>query len=239
MNNQIAASIETKKYLEYLDEWLSERPVLQFTSAEIQAQNTAVMVVDVTNGFSNQGALASSRVKAIVPSVTELVENAWKNGVRDIFLLNDLHEPDAVEFTAFLPHCVKGTDEPEPVDEIRALDGYDQFININKNSISSDLGTPLRDCLEKRPQLKNFIITGDCTDLCVYQLAMFLRLNANATQDAQRNIIVVMDGTATYDLGVDIAQHAGAVPHPGDLLHAVFLHHLFLNDVKVVKTVAF
>jgi hypothetical protein len=39
----------------------------------------------------------------------------------------------------------------------------------------------------------------------------------------------------TYDLPVDAAKSLGIPPHPGDLLHAVFLYHLALNGVEVVQ----
>jgi hypothetical protein len=38
----------------------------------------------------------------------------------------------------------------------------------------------------------------------------------------------------TYDMAVDIAKSIGAIPHDGDLLHAIFLYHMALNGVEVV-----
>jgi hypothetical protein len=80
------------------------------------------------------------------------------------------------------------------------------------------------------------MVVGDCTDLCTYQLAMFLRLDANARQKARR-VIVPADCVQTYDLPVEIASGLGALPHPGNLLHAVFLYHMQLNGVEVVSEI--
>jgi hypothetical protein len=40
----------------------------------------------------------------------------------------------------------------------------------------------------------------------------------------------------TYDLPVSVAGTIGALPHDGDLLHAVFLYHMALNGAKVVSS---
>ena len=37
----------------------------------------------------------------------------------------------------------------------------------------------------------------------------------------------------TYDLPVETALKAGALPHDAELLHAVFLYHMNLNGVEI------
>jgi nicotinamidase-related amidase len=76
------------------------------------------------------------------------------------------------------------------------------------------------------------IVVGDCTDLCVYQAAMHLRLRANAAGDRGFEVVVPEDCVQTYDLPVETAQRLGALPHDGDLLHGLFLYHLALNGVQ-------
>jgi hypothetical protein len=41
----------------------------------------------------------------------------------------------------------------------------------------------------------------------------------------------------TYDLPVEAARELGVAPHDGDLLHKVFLYHMALNAVEVVKEI--
>jgi hypothetical protein len=62
---------------------------------------------------------------------------------------------------------------------------------------------------------------------------MNLRLRANA-RDERLTVVVPADCVQTYDLPVQVATQAGARPHDGDLLHAVFLYHLCLNGMDVV-----
>jgi hypothetical protein len=95
------------------------------------------------------------------------------------------------------------------------------------------LNTGLNEWVAEHPQVNTFIVVGDCTDLCTYQLAMHLRLDANARQ-IQRRVIVPAEAVDTYDTPVDVARQIGALPHDADLLHAVFLYHMALNGIEVV-----
>jgi nicotinamidase-related amidase len=195
-----------------------------------------VLSIDVINGFCTEGPLASRRVANIVLPVTRLMETAWHRGTRQIVLIQDTHEPQAVEFNAWAPHCVRGTSESEAVPEIRALPFYSELPIIPKNSISPNLNTDLSHWMEQFPELEDFIVVGDCTDLCTYQLAMFLRLDANARQ-IQRRVIVPADCVDTYDLSVVAAQKAGILAHPGEFFHAMFLYHMALNGIEVVASI--
>jgi nicotinamidase-related amidase len=233
IGSRLAASAD--EYLGYLEGWLENLPEHEVK----QPESTAILVVDITNGFCNEGALASLRVKAIVPPIVSLLNNAWTSGVREFYLLNDNHEPDAIEFKAFPPHCIRGTAESQPVQEIMELEFFDQMRLIEKNTLSSTQETELLEDLHTKPNLTDFIIVGDCTDLCVYQLAVALRNDANARRSRGFSIIVPEDCVDTYDMPVELAQQVGAAPHPGDFMHAVFLHHMALNGVSVVKKVQF
>ncbi|HLB63520.1 MAG TPA: isochorismatase family protein, partial [Anaerolineales bacterium] len=179
--------------------------------------------------------LASPRVRALIGPVVDLFQRAWDAGVRHFLLPQDTHEPDAVEFGAYPPHCVRGTSERETVPEIKALPFYDRMLTLEKNSIDSSMNTGLNAWIDGHPEVDRYLIVGDCTDLCVYQLAMHLRLDANARQ-LQRRVIVPANCVDTYDLPVEAARSIGAVPHDADLLHRLFLYHLVLNGVEVVAS---
>jgi len=224
------------EFLAYLHKWVNELPTLNGEQLFAQAHQTAIISVDVINGFCKFGALASPRVAAIIPPIVELFRKAWHAGCRNILLTQDTHEPDAVEFGAFPPHCVRGTDEAQTVDEIKALPFFDQVDLIEKNSIDSGADTGLDAWIAARPDLNTFVVVGDCTDLCTYQLAMHLRLFANATQQAWR-VIVPQNCVDTYDTPLDVAQEIGAFAHPGDFFQHTFLYHMALNGIEVVKEI--
>jgi len=229
-------TIDSQDFLAYLEQWEANLPETTLSAAVVQPEHTAILSVDIINGFCYEGPLASPRVAGIVEPTAQLFKAAWKYGIHNIVLIQDTHEPDAVEFGAWPAHAVRGTSEAETVDVFKALSFFDQIIKLEKNSISSELNTGLVEWLAAHPELDTFIAVGDCTDLCTYQLAMQLRLEANSTQ-LMRRVIVPADCVDTYDLPMKTAQMIGAMPHPGDLLHAIFLYHMALNGVEVVAKV--
>ena len=105
---------------------------------------------------------------------------------------------------------------------------------IQKNSINPAQNTEFDLWLEEHPKVNAFIVVGDCTDLCIYQTAMHLKTDANA-RDIERRVIIPEVCVNTYDLPTEIAKDSPAQPHPADLLHKLFLHHMRLNGIEVYK----
>jgi nicotinamidase-related amidase len=231
----------SRPFLAWLLEWHEGLPtrtwdeILQEVGGD--AGRVAILAVDVTRGFCREGPLASERVGRIVEPIARLFRQAHERGVRHFVLPQDTHTEDAVEFGSYPPHCKAGTNEPITVDELRNLPFAGQFIVLEKNSISSDIDTGLGEWLDRHPEVTSLIVTGDCTDLCVYQLAMYLRLRANARNLREVRVIVPMDTIDTFDLPVEQARQMGAMPHDADLLHLVFAHAMASNGVEIVKQV--
>jgi nicotinamidase-related amidase len=172
-------------------------------------------------------------VGALIPAVVDVFTRAHALGVRSLVLTQDTHDPQTPEFGFYPPHCLAGTPESQAVAELAALPFADQLVTIEKNSLSSHLGTRLGAWLAAHPQIDTFIIIGDCTDLCVFSAAMHLRLEANAL-NLQRRVIVPAAAVDTFDTPVDVAQSLGIMAHDGDLHHALFLHTMAQNGVEVV-----
>ena len=158
-----------------------------------------------------------------------IFQKAHALGVSQFMLVQDCHTPEAGEFAEFPQHCMAGTVEAEPVAALANLSFASIFTTLPKNSLSAAVNTGLEEWLQARPQLDTFVIVGDCTDLCVYQLAIYLKMRANSMGQAQR-VIVPANAVDTYDLALD-----GMGNHPGDFFHATFLYHMALNGVEVVK----
>jgi nicotinamidase-related amidase len=227
---------EANTFLPWLENWLAERPEMTLDEVADSPDEIAIISVDIIKGFCSTGPLSSPRVNAIIAPIVELMQTAWEGGVRHIVLSQDSHEPDAVEFGAFPPHCLRGSEEAETVDEITDLPFFDEITVIKKNSTASGLNTGLDTWLDAHPQVNTFIVVGDCTDLCTYQLAMHLRLSANAKQ-LQRRVIVPANTVDTYDTTMAVAEDLGIFPHPGDLLHTTFLYSMAVNGIEVVKKI--
>ena len=227
---------QSEPFLQYVVAWEAALPTLSLAALAAPPERAALLAVDLTNGFCYTGPLASPRVKALIAPVVRLMERAQRAGVSHFLLPQDAHEPDALEFGQFPPHCVRGTAEAETVPEIKALPFYPSMTVLPKNSINASLHSGLEAWLQAHPDVDTFIVVGDCTDLCTYQLAMGLRLRANAAQLRQR-IVVPAGAVATYDMPVETARQIGAVSHAGDLLHLIFLYSLMLNGVEVVRAI--
>jgi nicotinamidase-related amidase len=221
-------------FLDYLDEWyntLADLPLQDVIAGE--PERVALISIDVINGFCKSGPLASERVGRIAKPIAELFERAYGLGVRHFALTQDTHDPETPEFQAYPPHCVRGTEESEAVDELKALPFFENVAIFPKNSINSHLGTGLGAWLQANPQIDRFVVVGDCSDLCTYQAAMHLRLEANAL-NLSRRVIVPADVVETFDTPVSVARELGIKAHDGDLHHVLFLHHMASNGVEVV-----
>jgi nicotinamidase-related amidase len=232
---QLVAS--SRPFLDWLVNWYNGRPAERLVETLERAggaDRVAILAVDVTKGFCSTGPLSSARVGGIVQPIVRLFELAHGMGVRHFVLSQDTHSEDAVEFGSYPPHCVRGTDESATVAELDELPFRDQFLILEKNSIASHLGTNLDAWLDGHPEVTTFLVVGDCTDLCVYQLAMHLRLRANALNRRDVRVILPVDGVDTFDTPVEVAQEIGAMPHHGDLLQLVFLYSMAQNGVEIV-----
>jgi nicotinamidase-related amidase len=233
---------DSQPFLAWLVDWYNSRPALELAEllagAENRPDRIAVLAVDVTWGFCSEGPLASDRVGRIVEPVARLFQRAYDLGMRHFILPQDTHSADAVEFNSFPPHCVRGTAEPITVPELSNLPFSDLFWTIEKDSIRSDIDTGLDVWLDDHPEVTTFLVTGDCTDFCVYQLAMHLRVRANALGLRDVRVIVPMDCVDTFDIPVDVADQIDAMPHHADLLHLVFLFSMAQNGVQVVAGVS-
>ena len=227
---------DSEKFIDYVENWLAERPSLPLSEVIADPSKTAIISVDVINGFLYEGPLASPRVAVIDGAVTRLMQGAWDQGLHDILLVQEGHRPDSLEFQAFGEHAVLGTPQAAATDRIRSLPFYDQLTTLYKDSIHPAINTGLEDWLDEHPDLQTIIAVGDVTDLCLYQLATYLKLRANANHQEQQ-VIVPADCVQTWHLSVEDAEGLPAMPHHGDLLHAVFLYHLALNGISIVRSV--
>lgn len=224
-------------FLEFLVEWedaLPTRRLSEVIDAAGGSNHVAVACVDLIKGFTQMGALSSPRVAAIVAPIVRLVQEAHAAGVKNFLLLQDAHPPDSPEFKSFPPHCTEGSEEAQTVDALAALPLARDFTVFPKTSIDSAHGTGLDAWVDAHRETHRIIVVGDCTDLCVFALAMHLRTRANAHR-LSYEVVVPADCTATFDLSVDTARSLGAKPHDGDLLHRVFLYQMALNGIEVVR----
>lgn len=215
--------LDEKKALDALEEmkkFLDERPHLDIK--ELNSKETVLVIVDMINGFCKEGNLSSPRIKALIPETERILRLCKENEIKAIAFA-DSHSEDSPEFSSYPSHCVRGTWESEVVDELKEVA---ELKIINKNSTNGFLEDEFQDWLKNNPQIKNFIIVGDCTDICVEQFANTLKAYFNM-KNIKARVIVPISAVETYDLGY----------HYAELLNIVALMIMAGNGVEIVKTV--
>lgn len=229
---------QATQFLQELVAWERDLPSLSWDDFVVEAQQgkVALFSVDMINGFCHEGTLASPRIQGVIPAVVAAFKGAHALGVRNFVLAQDCHSPDAVEFADFPPHCQIGTGEAATIPELAELPFSNLYTVVAKNSLSAFHGTHLGQWLEEHRDLSVAVVVGDCTDLCVHQMAMHLKLHANAYNRNLR-VIVPENAVQTYDTPIETAKQIGALPHDGDFLHLTFLYHMRLNGIEIVREI--
>lgn len=227
---------KSQAFFQWVIDWQNNLPPLKFSQISNKGGNVAIISVDLIVGFVHTGALSSPRIKGIIPAVVNLFTNAYEYGVRNFVSIQDTHHEHAQEFSTYPTHAVKGTVESELIPELKQLPFSDQFKIIEKNSISPSYGTDFETWGEKHPEIDTFIVVGDCTDICVYLTSLHLKVMADQFH-IKRKVIVPENCVQTYDLSIDNAKKVGGVPHDGDFLHKIFLYHMKLNGIEIVKEI--
>lgn len=195
---------------------LEQLPAVGLNS--LSPDRTALVVVDMVNGFVREGALHSPRIEALVPEIVKLAENCRDMGIRTIAFA-DSHTQSSPEFSSYPVHCLAETGESELIEELK-LAGC--FSVIGKNSTNGFLEEEFHSWLAGNPGIDTFIVAGDCTDICIFQFTTSLKAYFNM-EDRHSRVIVPVNAVETYDLGL----------HDRDLLHVAALYMMEGNGVEL------
>lgn len=122
-----------------------------------------LVVVDMVNGFINEGALADKNINKITPNIVSLIEQAKKEGTL-IVAFKDCHCVDDEEFKIFPPHCIKGSSESELIPELKKYEK--DMVLIEKNTTNGFITEQFTDLIKKK-DFDNVLVVGCCTDICV------------------------------------------------------------------------
>ncbi|QVK17435.1 cysteine hydrolase [Mycoplasmatota bacterium] len=188
----------------------------------LDKNKTAVVIVDMVNGFVKKGALQSDRIASLVPEVVKIAKWCDELQIKKV-VLADSHPENTPEFKSYPCHCVKGTEEAEVVNEIKTIGNY---LLIEKNSTNGFIEPVFQKWLIENKEINNFIVVGDCTDICVLQFALTLKTHFNRINEDSR-IIIPMNAVDTYDFET----------HNGDLMHLIGLYFMMINSIEIVKEI--
>lgn len=187
-------------------------------------EDTAIIVVDMVKGFAEKGALYSPRIESLIEPIKELLKKAKENKFTKLFIMEN-HEEDSIEFKIYPKHCVKDTQEAELVEEFKEYVADSNEI-IYKNSTNGFLEKAFKKWLEKNLHIKNFILVGDCTDICVEYFAVTLKNYMNM-ENQECEIIVPTNAVDTFDVQ----------GHPAAFMNVLGLFNMMRNGVKIIKEI--
>lgn len=192
---------------------------------ELDKSKTALVVVDMVNGFVYEGALASPRVAEIAKEIERLNERT--SGFKKVFFIDE-HSEKSAEFKSYPKHCVKGTNESELIDELKNEHTYEENSTmIPKNSTNGFHAPNFQMWLkENEESIDNYIVTGCVTDICVLQFCLTLNSYFNE-HDMKKRIIVPLNAVETYTGG----------SHDGDLMNLFSLYNMKINGIEVVDKI--
>lgn len=162
---------------------------------DLKETKKLLIVVDMVNGFVNEGPMSDRHIRHIINPQLELIETIRREGHKIAFI-KDNHEKGCREFERYPEHCVIGTHEAEIIDEFKPyLDGS---LIYSKNSTSTVFAPHFLSDLEQMKNLREVIISGCCTDICIANLAIPLQ-NYFDQSDNRVDIIIPVDSVETYN----------------------------------------
>ena len=157
----------------------------------------ALYIIDMNNGFVNFGAMANPEYNKLVPEQLKLVEKVRKEEELVNFVLEG-HDPDALEFKTYPAHCVLGTPEADLIPELIGEQAKDNTKTYYKNCINGMLNRDLQDDINRLKKLREVIVAGVCTDLCVFDFTRtYLRYLDQINKEVK--LFVVKNATDTFD----------------------------------------
>ncbi|MDD4110329.1 MAG: cysteine hydrolase [Clostridia bacterium] len=177
-----------------------------------------LVIIDMVNGFINEGALADKKINSITPNIVEIVKKADEKGYA-IIAFKDCHTENDIEFKKHQPHCIKGTTECELIPELKLLE--DKFCVIEKNTTNGFL-TPQFENLVNKNKYSKVYVTGCCTDIGVEDFVKSY-LAFNRENDRKTEIILIENAITTFD----------SPDHSSSLAHKHSLARMIIRGAKL------
>ena len=180
-----------------------------------------LIVVDMVNGFTKEGVMHTPYMKALIPEIENLIEKFIKNDDKVIFI-KESHHKNSKEFLKFPEHCIEGTSEALIVDEFYRYVDEDNV--YKKNSTSAIFAPNFMSDISGMKNLKEVVLAGGCTDICVMNLAIPL-VNYFDENDMNVKVIVPTNACDTYD----------AINHNRDEYNSMAYKFMGQAGVKILK----
>ena len=192
----------------------------------LDKNKTAVIVVDMIDGFVNIGNFASPRVKSMAPNIEILLEKFKAS--RKLFF-RDVHTKDSKEFNAYIEHCINEK-ETEIIKELKRY-AYDEELKdlvtvIKKNYTNGFLAKGFKEWLENNMDIENFIVVGCVTDICVSDFARSIQCYIYES-NLDKKVIIPRNCVETYDFA----------HHNAEIINTVALYSMKLAGICIIDEI--
>lgn len=151
--------------------------------------------VDMVKGFVEKGAMADTYIKHIIPEHINLMEKIQKEN-EGIAIIKDTHKENCAEFSKFPIHCLENTEEANLIEELKVFEA--NALVYKKNSTSTMYAPNFIEDIDKMKNLKEVIIIGCCTDICILNLAIPMQ-NYFDEKNLNIKITVPKNAVETYN----------------------------------------
>lgn len=188
-----------------------------YDCSQQKPEEICVFSIDMNKGFTRKGALASGRVEEIIESTADFLETVLNKGIK-VTAFSDRHTKGSAELEAYPEHCTE-PEEYELVEELQDLELQPVWKN-STNAFMTGMGNLLAG------SYKTYVVTGCCTDICIYQFVVSLKAFLNQN-DVKADVVVPLSLVETYD----------SQWHNGDLMNVVFLNSMASNGVLLCENV--
>lgn len=153
-----------------------------------------LIVVDMVNGFINEGNLSDKNINKVTPNIVNLVKEAILKEI-PIIAFKDCHLEDDEEFKLFPVHCIKGTSESDFIPELKPYEN--DFFIIEKNQTNGFNTENFKEIANKIIFDKAYVV-GCCTDICVEQFATSYQ-EFNQKHNRPTQVVVLENSVYTFD----------------------------------------
>lgn len=162
----------------------------------LEEVNSAIFVIDMNNGFCEEGALADPTIKRIVPNIRKIIMDGLKRESA-LFFVNDKHTEDSVEIKRYAGHCITPR-EQKTIKELSIFEEYADRV-FYKNSTCALFAPGMMEMLLQMKNLERIVITGCCTDICIMNFAVALR-NFMDEWNVDVDIVVPINAVETFHI---------------------------------------
>ena len=192
---------------------------------QAEAKRKALVIVDMVNGFINEGILHDPHIDTITDEIVRLAKAYIENGDK-VIAFRDCHTEESTELISnggvMPPHCIEGTNEVNQVSKLAEIEKYmDVF---EKNSTDGFMVPAVQKAIQEFDEIA---VVGCCTDICVKNFAISAKNFFN--QNNKRVTIKVPENAVeTY--------HNPALDHDRDEWNQMAFRFIKQAGVEVVKS---